>query len=161
MSYMRFCLMIAVSTVVMFGMMYLNTYEFDHVMFSQTRTWMAVLMGAGMAIIMIVFMWSMYPNPRINAAIIGCSAVVFLVSLALVRSQATVGDVSYMTAMVPHHSIAIMTSRRAHIRDPRVRKLADGIIEAQVREIGEMKTLIADLKRNPPADNTPVLPPGQ
>lgn len=161
MSYLRFALMIAVSTVVMFGMMYLNTYELDHVMFSQTRTWMALLMGAGMAVIMMGFMWSMYPNRGINAAIVGGSVVVFAVSLALVRSQETVSDVSYMTAMVPHHSIAIMTSRRAHIRDPRVRKLADNIIEAQVREIGEMKTLIADLERNPPADNAPDLPPGK
>lgn len=54
-----------------------------------------------------------------------------------------------MKAMIPHHSIAIMTSERAHIRDLRVRKLADGIIEAQVREIGEMEQLIADLGRNP------------
>ena len=161
MSYLRFAAMIAVSTVVMFGMMYLNTYALDHVMFSQTRTWMALLMGAGMAIIMMGFMWSMYPNRRINAAIVGGSAVVFAVSLALVRSQETVSDVSYMTAMVPHHSIAIMTSRRAHIRDPRVRKLADGIIAAQVREIGEMKTLIADLKQNPPAADAPDLPPGR
>ena len=51
-------------------------------------------------------------------------------------------DVSYMKAMIPHHSIAIMTSERAHIRDPRVRKLADGIIAAQVREIAEMQGLI-------------------
>jgi hypothetical protein len=161
MSYLRFALMIAVSTVVMFGMMYLNTYELDHVLFSQTRVWMALLMGAGMAIIMIGFMWSMYPNRRVNAAIAAGSAVVFAVSLALVRSQETVSDVSYMMAMVPHHSIAIMTSRRAHIRDPRVRKLADGIIEAQVREIGEMKTLIAELKSQPPADGAPDLPPGK
>ncbi|MFA6265761.1 MAG: DUF305 domain-containing protein [Pseudolabrys sp.] len=161
MSYLRFYLMIAVSTVVMFGMMYLNTYEIDHVFFSQTRAWMALLMGAGMAIVMMGFMGSMYPKPRINAAIVAGAIVVFAVSLGLVRSQETVSDVSYMTAMIPHHSIAIMTSRRAHIRDPRVRKLADGIIEAQVREIGEMKTLIADLKRQPPASGAPDLPPGQ
>ena len=64
-----------------------------------------------------------------------------------------------MKAMIPHHSIAIMTSERAHIRDPRVRALADGIIEAQVREIAEMKALIADLEANPPADGAPDLPP--
>jgi uncharacterized protein (DUF305 family) len=85
--------------------------------------------------------------------------VVFAAALYLVRSQQTVDDVSYMKAMIPHHSIAVMTSARAHIHDPRVRKLTDGILEAQVREIGEMKSLIADLQRNPAAPGAPDLPP--
>lgn len=69
----------------------------------------------------------------------------------LLRSQATVQDVTYMRAMIPHHSIAILTSERADISDPRVRALADGIIEAQRREIAEMDALIADLRGGPPA----------
>jgi Domain of unknown function (DUF305) len=157
MSYMRFAAMIATSTVVMFGLMYLNTYALDHLAYSQTRTWMALVMGATMAIIMLGFMWSMYRNRRVNVLIIAGSAVVFAGALWLVRSQATVYDVSFMKAMIPHHSIAIMTSERAHIRDPRVRQLADEIIEAQVREIAEMKALIADLERNPPPDDAPDL----
>ena len=161
MSYMRFCLMIAASTVVMFGLMYLNTYALDHVFYSQTRTWMAVVMGAAMAVLMMGFMWGMYRRPRLNAAIVISSVVVFAVALWLVRSQATVDDESYMKAMIPHHSIAILTSRRAHIRDPRVRQLADAIIETQVREIGEMKDLLAALKRQPVADGAPDLPPGK
>lgn len=159
MSYTRFAAMIATSTVVMFALMYLNTYALDHVTYSQTRTWMALMMGGVMAMIMMSFMASMYRNPRLNAAIIAGSVVVFAFSLWLVRSQETVSDVSYMKAMIPHHSIAIMTSERAHIRDPRVRKLADGIIAAQVREIGEMKSLIADLVSNPPAEDAEDLPP--
>jgi uncharacterized protein (DUF305 family) len=161
MSYARFLAMIAVSTVVMFGLMYLNTYALDHVFFSQTRTWMALLMGAVMAVIMMSFMWTMYNDARTNAAVIGGSVIVFAVSLWLVRSQETVGDVSYMKAMIPHHSIAVLTSRRAHIRDPRVRTLADQIIDAQVREIAEMKTLIADLQRNPTPSEAKDLPPGK
>ena len=161
MSYGRFAAMIATSTAVMFGLMYLNTYALDHATFSQTRVWMAVLMGAVMAVVMLGFMWSMYANKTVNAAIMAVAVVVFAGSLWLVRSQETVDDVSYMSAMIPHHSIAIMTSRRAHIRDPRVRELADGIIEAQVREIAEMKELIADLEANPLPDDAPDLPPGQ
>jgi uncharacterized protein (DUF305 family) len=80
-------------------------------------------------------------------------------SLWLVRSQETVTDIAYMEAMIPHHSIAILTSERAHIRNPRVRKLADGIIEAQVREIGEMKNLIDDLKATPAPAGARDLPP--
>jgi len=157
-SYGRFAAMIATSTIVMFGLMYLNSYALDHIYYSQTRTWMAVYMGAVMAIIMLGFMWSMYNNRRMNAIIVAASLIVFATSLWLVRSQQTVDDVSYMKAMIPHHSIAILTSERAHIRDPRVRLLADRIIEAQVREIGEMKALIADLRRNPPPADAPALP---
>ncbi|WP_423209598.1 DUF305 domain-containing protein [Paracoccus yeei] len=159
MSYRRFAAMIATSTIVMFGLMYLNTYVWDHIHYSQTRTWMAVVMGAVMAIIMLSFMWGMYKNRGLNIAIIAASVVAFAGALWLVRSQETVDDISYMKAMIPHHSIAIMTSERAHIRDPRVRALADRIIEAQVREIGEMKALIADLERNPPPADAADLPP--
>ncbi|RYZ92693.1 MAG: DUF305 domain-containing protein [Proteobacteria bacterium] len=144
--YKRFAAMIGVSTVVMFGLMYLNTYELDHVFFSETRLYMALLMGAVMPLIMLVFMTQMLQNRTTNLFIAIGSVVVFVASLWLVRSQTTVDDVSYMKAMIPHHSIAIMTSRRANISDPRVRELADGIIEAQVREISEMKQLIQDLK---------------
>jgi hypothetical protein len=158
MSYSRFAAMVVTSTLVMYGLMYLNTFAFDHVFFSQTRAWMAVLMGAVMAVLMLAFMWRMYGNRRANIAILAASLVAFAGSLWLVRSQQTVGDVSYMEAMIPHHSIAILTSTRAHIRDPRVRKLADGIIEAQVREIGDMKQLIADLRASPVPRGAPELP---
>ena len=159
MSYKRFAAMIAVSTITMFGLMYLNTYALDHVWFSQTRAWMALLMGATMAVIMLALMMKMYPNKRANITIVLCSLIVFAGSLWLVRSQDTVSDVAYMKAMIPHHSIAIMTSTRAHIHDPRVRRLADGIIEAQVREIAEMEKLIGDLERHPVPSGTPDLPP--
>ena len=159
MSYARFGAMIVTSTVVMFGLMYLNTYALDHVFYSQTRTWMALVMGAAMSIIMLLFMLKMYENRRANVAIILGSAAVFAGALWLVRSQETVGDIAYMKAMIPHHSIAIMTSERAHIRDPRVRHLADKIIEAQVREIGEMKQLLSSIERNPIAPDAPDLLP--
>ena len=145
-KYRRFGLMIATSTVVMFGLMYLHTYALDHVFFSQTRAWMAVIMGASMAVVMLLFMLHMYDERRTNLAVIVAAVAVFAGALWLVRSQRTVDDVSYMRAMIPHHSIAILTSERARIRDPRVRALADGIIEAQRREIDEMKGLIEELE---------------
>ena len=147
MSYSRFAAMIGTSTIVMFGLMYLNTYALDHVFWSETRAWMALLMGATMAVIMLGFMWAMYKNSAANLGIVAAAAIVFAASLWLVRSQATVDDVDYMKAMIPHHSIAILTSRRANISDPRVRELADKIIAAQLREIDEMKALIKDLER--------------
>ena len=146
MTYRRFAGMIAASTVIMYGLMYLNTYQWSHVHFSETRLYMALIMGATMAVVMLGFMWSMYKERAVNLAIVGGAVIVFAGSLWLVRSQATVGDVAYMRAMIPHHSIAILTSERARIEDPRVRQLADEIIEAQRREIAEMETLIADLE---------------
>ena len=146
-KYLKFAAMIATSTVVMFGLMYLNTYALDHVYFSETRAYMAVYMGAAMAIVMLLFMLGMYTNKALNAGILIGSVAVFAVALWLVRSQQTVDQVSWMKAMIPHHSIAILTSSRAHITDPRVRKLADGIVEAQKREIGEMQALIRELEK--------------
>jgi uncharacterized protein (DUF305 family) len=145
MSYSRFAAMIATSTVVMYGLMYLNTYALEHVFWSETRAWMALAMGATMAIIMLGYMQGMYKNKRLNLAIFGGAVAVFALALWLVRSQATVDDVAYMKAMIPHHSIAIMTSKRAQITDTRVRELADEIVESQEREISEMKYLIGDL----------------
>ncbi len=145
-NYAKFGAMIATSTLVMFGLMYLNTYQLDHVFFSETRAYMALVMGASMAIVMLAFMPKMYPRRGVNLAIYASSLLIFAVSLWLVRSQATVDQVSWMKAMIPHHSIAILTSERADIRDPRVRKLADSILEAQRREIDEMKGLIEELE---------------
>jgi YHS domain-containing protein len=145
--YPKFAAMIVTSTVVMFGLMYLNTYALDHIFFSETRAYMALVMGATMAVVMLGFMLKMYHNRKANIGIFVGSTVVFAVSLWLVRSQATVEDVSWMKAMIPHHSIAILTSERARISDPRVRQLADDIIEAQRKEIAEMKALIEDIEK--------------
>ncbi len=148
MSYGRFAAMIITSMVVMYAFMYLNTYQFAHVRWSETRIFMTFIMGAAMAVIMLSFMLGMYKNRRVNLAIYIGSVVVFLLALYLVRSQITVGDSAYMSAMIPHHSIAILTSENAQIKDPRVRELADGIIEAQRREIKEMDWLLNDIQEN-------------
>ena len=144
--YVKFTLMILTSTIVMFIMMYFNTYQLDHVYFSETRAYMALYMGAVMAIIMLAFMGNMYKKTKINLMVYGVSVVLVAFGLWGVRSQQTVDQVDWMQAMIPHHSIAILTSERADIEDPRVRELADGIIEAQKREIGEMQALIEELE---------------
>jgi len=153
MNYSRFFAMIAASTAVMLGLMYLNSYSIiEHAFWSETRFYMAFVMGAAMAVVMLSFMFGMYKSRNKNVAIYIGSIVIFALALFLVRSQITVGDTSYMSAMIPHHSIAIMTSERAGIEDVRVRELADGIIRAQRREIKEMEWLIDDIKRNGKAE---------
>lgn len=152
MSYARFAAMILTSTIIMYGLMYLNTYELGHVFFSETRFWMALYMGAMMAVIMLAFMLGMYKKTKINIAIFAGAAVLFAGSLYLLRSQDTIADTAYMKGMIPHHSIAILTSERANLEDVRVRELANGIIRAQRREIDEMKWLIDDIAENGPAE---------
>ena len=150
--YARFGLMIVVSTAVMFALTYTNAFSVDHVRWSEERFYMAVLMGAAMALVMLAFMRSMmYRNGRLNAVIVVTAVVLGGVALYLSRSQALVDDRAYMDGMIPHHSIAILTSERADIDDVRVRELADGIIKAQRKEIKEMEWLVEDIDRNGPA----------
>jgi uncharacterized protein (DUF305 family) len=102
---------------------------------------------AAMAVIMYVAMRGMYQNKKKNIAIIVGSITVFASELGLVRDQAsTVGDLSLMKAMIPHHSIAILTSERASIKDQEVKELANAIIEANRNEINEMKAMIKRLE---------------
>jgi uncharacterized protein (DUF305 family) len=147
-SYGTFAAMIVTSTVVMLGLMYLNSYQLDHVFWSETRFYMALYMGAAMAIVMLTYMLRMYGNGLLNTVIYFGSIVLFVLALYLVRSQHTVQDESWLKAMIPHHSIAVLTSERAGIEDVRVRNLADSIIRAQRREIDEMKWLIDDIQQN-------------
>ena len=158
MSWVRFFVMIAASTLIMFFLMYQLIYSVDHAMFSINRFLASLVMGCVMTVVMLSFMWSMYKGNRIKIAILTVSALVFVSLLLLNRSQAVVTDVSFMKSMIPHHSIAINNSRKASIKDPRVRKLADRIIESQVREIAEMNLLIHDIQRNGTRGNEPLPP---
>lgn len=151
-NYWRLAMMIATSVLLMYGITYLSSYDIiDHAFFSETRVFVSLMMGSVMVVVMLGYMLGMYPNKNLNGMIFAGSVLAFFGLLYLLRSQTTVDDVDYMEAMIPHHSIAILTSERAEITDPRVRKLAEGIIEAQRREIAEMKALIADLRGGPAA----------
>jgi cell division protein FtsW (lipid II flippase) len=146
-NYRNFFLMLGLSFVAMYITMYMNTYEWDHIYFSLTRFYMACLGISAMAVIMLSLMLKMYKNKKKNIAIYVGSLILFVSALGLVRAQQPIiGDVLWMKAMIPHHSIAILTSKRADISDPEAKKLAEEIIEAQVREIAEMKKIIKRLE---------------
>ncbi|MAY95469.1 MAG: DUF305 domain-containing protein [Nocardioides sp.] len=150
--YLRFAAMIATSTTVMFVLTYTNAFAWEHVRWSEERFYMAVLMGGAMALVMLAFMRSMmYRNGRLNLVIVGVALALMAGGYTLSRSQVLVDDTAYMKGMIPHHSIAILTSERAGIEDVRVRELADGIIAAQREEIKEMDWLIADIDAHGPA----------
>lgn len=148
-SYKKFFAMIGTSMVAMFFLMYVHSYQvLDHAWFSETRLFMTLIMGAAMMAIMLAFMLGMYKNSKVNIAIFIGAGMLLLSAIGLVRSQITVSDVDFMEGMIPHHSIAILTSERAQIEDPRVRELADKILEAQRREINKMEWLIKDIRTN-------------
>jgi hypothetical protein len=148
-NYGKFFAMIATAMVAMFFLMYTHSYQIiDHFWFSETRLFMTIIMAGSMIIIMLLFMLNMYKKRKANIAIIALGVVLIAGGIGLVRSQVTVSDVDYMEGMIPHHSIAILTSDRAQIKDVRVRKLADEIIKAQRREIMEMQWLINDIREN-------------
>ncbi|HWC33104.1 MAG TPA: DUF305 domain-containing protein [Actinomycetota bacterium] len=149
--YLRFGAMILSATVVMYAVMYVNTYEWGHVQWSESRMFMAFTMGGTMALVMLGWMLNMYRNARVNAAIVVVSVLLLAGVIYLDRSQTTVQDDSFMSAMIPHHSIAILRAERAEIADVRVCELAVAISEAQRREILEMEWLISDIERNGPA----------
>jgi len=165
MSWGRFAAMIATSTFIMFFLMYQLVYSLDHATFSVNRLIASLVMGCVMTVVMLGFMWSMYKGRRTKIAVLVVAALAGVVLLSVNRSQALIGDVNFMKSMIPHHSIAINNARKASISDPRVRELADQIIESQVREIAEMKLLIDDIARNGerratelPARSTEVTP---
>ncbi len=147
MSWGRFALMIATSTIIMFFLMHQLVYETTHLTFSMNRLIASLAMGAVMTIVMLVFMWSMYEGTGKKVAVLGGAAVLGVALLIINREQALIDDLSFMKSMIPHHSIAINNAYKAEIRDPRVRSLADEIISAQFSEIREMKALIDDIER--------------
>ncbi len=149
-SYRTFLLMIAVSSAIMFVLTYVTTYSADHIWFSRTRFYMNLMMAGAMALVMLFFMRHMYRNARFNTLIVVCGLGLMAAGAWMTRAQTGIGDIAWMKAMIPHHSIAILTSTRADLRDPRVKALAESIVETQRREIAEMDRLIHDLER--PAD---------
>lgn len=148
-NYFKFFAMIVTAMVAMFFLMYTNSYQIlDHAWFSEERFFMTLVMGGSMIIIMLAFMLQMYNNSKRNIAIFIGGALLLVGATWLSRSQATIDDVDYMKGMIPHHSIAILTSERAGIEDPRVQKLAKAIADAQRKEIKEMEWLIKDIRAN-------------
>ena len=141
-NYLRFFGMLIVSFCVMYGVMFLNVNDLEHIYSSTTRLYMTILMISPMAIIMLVFMPKMYPNNKLNLAIYILSAVIFVIAFTFLRNQTFISDNEYLRAMIPHHSSAILTSSRADLKDPQVRQLADSIIKSQRKEIYLMKSFL-------------------
>lgn len=148
MTYKKFLLTLLLSFFVMYTVMFLNMDKAEHYHTSLTRLYMSVLMVAPMAVLMITMMGKMYPNRRLNRAIVIAGSLLFFLSLAALRTQTPIDDVQYMKAMIPHHSSAIMTSKNANIQDPEVKKLSEHIIHSQEQEIAEMEAILSRMKKD-------------
>ncbi len=146
--YLRFGAMILTSMVLMYWAMFASSYEWSHVRYSQSRVYMALVMGGTMGLVMLGFMLNMYRNMKVNIAIVVASVLLLGLGITLDRSQTGVDDVTFMRAMIPHHSLAITRAERFAVDDVRVCELAVAISEAQRREIDEMDWLIEDINEN-------------
>lgn len=147
-KYLRFAAMIVTGMAVMYFVMFVGSWEWSHIRFSQSRVFMAITMGGAMGLVMLAWMLHMYKNPKANIAVIAVSVLLLAGGATLDRSQATVDDTAFMRGMIPHHSLAITRSERAGLEDARVCELAVEISEAQRREIYEMDWLLEDIAQN-------------
>ncbi|MGQ1797062.1 DUF305 domain-containing protein [Kocuria oceani] len=146
--YWRFAAMILTAMVVMYATMFIGSWEWSHVRWSENRLFMTLTMGGTMVLVMLAWMLNMYQNTKANVAVVVVGLLMLGGGAFLDRSQTTVQDTAYMSSMIPHHSLAITRSERAELADVRVCQLAAEISEAQRREIDEMDWLIADIEAN-------------
>lgn len=146
--YLRFGAMILTAMVVMYWLMFVSSWELSHVRWSESRLLMTLTMGGSMGLIMLAWMLNMYRNTKANLVVVAVSILLLAVGITLDRSQTTVQDTSFMSGMIPHHSMAITRAERAELSDARVCELAVEISEAQRREILEMDWLMDDIAAN-------------
>ncbi len=142
-SYRAFAVELTLDFIIMYLVMYTMIASLDHFYFNLNNVYMTLMMVSPMAILMLVFMRSMYPSKRANFLIGGVAALVFALSFFGMRTQAGVGDREFLRSMIPHHSGAILMCRQASLKDPEVRGLCDEIVQGQEREIAQMKALLA------------------
>ncbi len=100
---------------------------------------MALVMVSAMGVIMLVSMWGMFKNKRLNVFLLGAFAVGFLAVLTLGRSETFVGDDQFLRSMIPHHSRAILVCQESTLTDPEIIALCEQIVSLQTEEIQQMK----------------------
>jgi hypothetical protein len=141
--YFRLAISLALSYGVMYAVMYARVDSLDHVYLSLNQAYMAGLMVAPMLLIMLATMGSMFRIKPLNIALVILGVALVVLFLLLIRTQAGVGDRQFLRSMIPHHSGAILVCQEAGLRDAQSLRLCEEIIEAQRREISEMKELLA------------------
>lgn len=135
--YRSLYLELAIDFVIMYLVVYTMIATLGHFYLNLNNVYMTLMMVAPMAVLMLIFMRSMYPS-RKTSLIIGAVAVaVFAGSFAGMRTQAFVGDDEFLRSMIPHHSGAILMCEQASLTDPEIIALCDGIVRGQQEEIAQ------------------------
>lgn len=137
--YSRFAIMIGLSFVAMYLLMYAMVNALPNVFNNVNQFYMAGLMAAPMAIIEILLMHSMYPNKKLNGIVLGVSVLALAFFWAGIRNQIGVGDTQFVRSMIPHHSGAILMCNEANIQDAELKTLCGNIAKSQQEEIDQMK----------------------
>jgi hypothetical protein len=143
--YATLAVAVTVHFFIMWALTYSGVWSFDHIWLNLNRFYMAVVMVAPMVVVMVIAMRHMFPDKRVNVALLSVSTLVFAGAFASIRSQALVGDEQLSRSMIPHHSIAIKTCERARLDDPETIQLCREIVETQQEEIAQMERILARL----------------
>ena len=145
--YLKFALMILLSFMAMYILMYAMVDNFSNVFPNVNQFYMAGLMTMPMVILELIIMGRMYMKKKLNIAIIIIGCVLGLGFYMGIREQVSVGDRQFLRSMIPHHAAAILMVEKASLTDPEIKKLAQGIISAQEKEIAQMKAKLNEMKK--------------
>ena len=145
--YLRLAVMIALSFISMYMLMYSMVNTLGDVYNSLNQVYMAGLMTAPMVVIELVLMSAMYKNRKLNSLIIAGSCVAGIAFFLLIRQQTAISDRQFLRSMIPHHSGAILMCDEASLQDQRIRELCKTIVAGQQQEIDQMRAILADLNR--------------
>jgi hypothetical protein len=145
--YKKLIVMTVLSFICMYILMYSMVNRFANVFPNVNQFYMAGLMTMPMIIIEIVVMSSMYMNKKLNALIIGITALLLVGFFLFIRQQTGVSDKQFLKSMIPHHGGAILMCEGADLKDPEIKELCKNIKESQQREIDQMKAKLEQLKK--------------
>ena len=143
--YYMLALNMAINLVIMYLVMFAMIYRWGEFVQNINFFYMALMMWAPMGALMLLFMGSMYTSRTLNIGIYAASALVFVLALLGIRTQALVGDTQFLRSMIPHHSGALVMCREAALSDPEIEELCfgpTGIVASQEREIVLMTKLL-------------------
>lgn len=133
---------LGLSLLIMYVAMFAMIWSFGEFVQNVNFFYMALVMWAPMAIVMMLTMKSMYRDRRLNVILYAVFALTLVLSFAAIRAQSLVGDRQFLRSMIPHHSGAILMCERSTISDPEIQQLCREIIASQKAEIDQMKTLL-------------------
>ncbi len=141
--YRKLFINLAISMVAMYLVMFAMIDGMADFYNNVNMLYMALMMVAPMAILMLLMMGSMYQNRKLNIVLYITFAGLFVGAFAFTRAQTFVGNEQFLRSMIPHHSGAILMCRESAITDREIAALCDTIVKSQREEIEHMKSILA------------------